>query len=744
MEESIEIAAPAFVSGAASEEDDGLTAAAVAAAPSSPLSLSSSHADYEAQTSSSALAASTATAAAASPPAAASETSTATMAPDANDASVEKANKKWHQRPLIKWVVLLVLLIGVTIGVVVGVLVNKNKNNNDIESNNNAAADANENANVDVNNNDVSEEAEEEGTTTTNINMDEPLTVPADKNENDNAAPPPQPQPRPPTPEAANINIRDPPTLPPIAIAFNNEDTATNNNNYSPTPTISYSNWPTPGWILDGGGGWGDSSQWPTIPVVDIDAILDDDVAFPPPLVEHTCRYQKSSIVVVSAPSYDTLLSSSNGNASGNNASNNITKVEKKLSGGASAAQGNDAIVVSYNVNGTEGAVWSLGRDGSSNSGNNNDNDNENNGGSNSPNNNNPNNNDNNEWSQTSTLQTIHPDQLGWDVSLSGRTFVVGAPGSRGKEIYLNKYGWYWAGRGVAIVMNKNGNNGKWRRVDTLIPGVAEENADFGTSVGVAECECLIAVGAWHDRDSRGSVYIFSNTNGSGGGWTELQKLAPPATRRTQSEYFHGNYGYTVALTDNYLAVRAPYDSYTENEDYFDPFRGVVYVYKKSDDGTAFELHDRLFTPEGSQVRTHLTDMVFVNQFLIVGAPGRNRAYVFELRNTDPDDSDEEHYEKVAELKPSTPVSSDTYFGVSVDAAKESNRVFIGDGGQRTSYLFAYENGVWKEKATFDGFNAAMAGESTIVQHTPKEFEGRDDNGEYGGEVNFYDLVCDE
>jgi len=47
----------------------------------------------------------------------------------------------------------------------------------------------------------------------------------------------------------------------------------------------------------------------------------------------------------------------------------------------------------------------------------------------------------------------------------------------------------------------------------------------------------------------------------------------------------------------------------------------------------------------------------------------------------------------------------------------------------------------WKEKAKFDGLNDSLSGNS-IVEHTPKSFEV--DGEKYGGEVNFYDLVCED
>mmetsp|Transcript_14204 Transcript_14204/g.30860 ORF Transcript_14204/g.30860 Transcript_14204/m.30860 type:complete len:565 (+) Transcript_14204:84-1778(+) len=396
-----------------------------------------------------------------------------------------------------------------------------------------------------------------------------------------------------------------------------------------------------------------------------------------------SCTYQKRQTVLVNAPV-------PTGNAT----------VEKKLSGGASAFDGENAVIVSYNGDGTAGAVWALSKGG-----------------------------DDNDWEQTAMVQTDEEDQLGWGISIKGDTFVVGAPGHEGKDIPLIE-GWYWAGTGRAVVMAKN-DDGGWDQQAILSPEVADDNAAFGSTVDIAECGCLIAVGAWHDRDSRGSVYVFSKTDD--GEWTEIQKLAPNNTRRSQSDHLHGNYGYTVAINDDYLAVKAPYDSYVNSYELYDQNRGMVHIYKRGSNGT-YEQIEQLCTPAGTQVRAHLTDMIFVDDFLLVGAPGKNKVYVFQQKS----DPGAVGYEKTAELTPSDGVGAESNFGIRLDG--KGTNVMVGDLGGETSYLFSFEDGVWKERAKFDGVNTSLSGNS-IVEHTPKSFEV---NGEqYGGEVNFYDLVCE-
>ena len=187
-----------------------------------------------------------------------------------------------------------------------------------------------------------------------------------------------------------------------------------------------------------------------------------------------------------------------------------------------------------------------------------------------------------------------------------------------------------------------------------------------------------------------------------------------------------------MAVNDEYLAVKAPYDSFVDSEDFVDEDRGVVYVYRRDPSSGEYEQVERLYTPEGTQVRPHLNDLIFLDDFLLVGAPGMNKVYVFERRSG----NGAEGYEKTAELEEG---EGSVNFGIRLDGRGAD--VMVGDLDGETSYTFSYEDGEWREKARFDGVNTSLSGRS-IVEHEPTSFEV--DADEYGGEVKFYDLVCDE
>ena len=73
----------------------------------------------------------------------------------------------------------------------------------------------------------------------------------------------------------------------------------------------------------------------------------------------------------------------------------------------------------------------------------------------------------------------------------------------------------------------------------------------------------------------------------------------------------------------------------------------------------------------------------------------------------------------------------------------KGNDVLVSDKGDDSSYLFSYEDGVWKEKAKFDGYHAAISGNSIVV-HSPLTFrQSRQSGSRYGGYVYFYNLVCE-
>ncbi|KAL7541173.1 hypothetical protein ACHAWF_006874 [Thalassiosira exigua] len=360
-------------------------------------------------------------------------------------------------------------------------------------------------------------------------------------------------------------------------------------------------------------------------------------------------------------------------------------EAKSQMWGSTSDFDGDAAVVASYDEEGV-GGVWALSRDASGS------------------------------WDHTVFRADDEASQFGWDVAVGGDTIVVGAPA---KNRQFNAASRRFGGFGAAAVFSTSGNGG-WYQGATFMPKDLDTGAAFGVSVDVADCGCLIAVGAWNDREGRGSAYLFSKTED--GSWTEYQKLAPSSSRQSESIHHHGNFGTSVALHGSMLAVKAPFD-------YLNGIRGVTYVYRRQNDN--YEEMARLPTPEGPQASaTSGSGMIFMDDFLFVGSAGNKKVYVFEQTSRG-------GFDMMAKLTASD-ASQVSDFGTSIDG--EGGQVLVRDCGDDKSYLFALEDGEWKEKATLHGCNASISGNSILLQ-SPQDFVTNELS--YGGPMSSYDLHCE-
>jgi FG-GAP repeat protein len=102
-------------------------------------------------------------------------------------------------------------------------------------------------------------------------------------------------------------------------------------------------------------------------------------------------------------------------------------------------------------------------------------------------------------WSQQQKLEASDAgagDQFGFSVSISGETFVVGAPQDD-------------AAQGSAYVFVRS--DGVWSQQQKLEASDAAANDNFGASVGIGGE--TVVVGALGGGDSQGSAYVFAPTN---------------------------------------------------------------------------------------------------------------------------------------------------------------------------------------------------------------------------------------
>ncbi|KAL9182500.1 hypothetical protein ACHAXT_013152 [Thalassiosira profunda] len=345
------------------------------------------------------------------------------------------------------------------------------------------------------------------------------------------------------------------------------------------------------------------------------------------------------------------------------------------MTGGRADTDGDNAVVAAHDENGV-GAVWALSKNGYT-------------------------------WTAQTPLPSDGEDEFGWDVAIRGETIVVGSPGAGG-------------GRGAAHVFRKN-QDGAWYLQQILEPENAEPDSAFGTSVDIAECECIIAVGG-----TRGSVFVFTRQSGDNF-FFETQKETPNVWK---SQFSNGGLGQTVAISDNLLAVKAP-------SDFIEEEKGVVYMYKRGADGI-YEEVDRLsapegglYTPEGEQFTpSNSPQVVLLDDFVLVGAPGLNVVHVFQ-------ETPLGRYQKVSELVAfdATP-GSNRAFGHRLDGDRMD--VLVSDPVDNSSYLFSYDGGVWNGGMKHD---SAAVYVSSPIPRPATVISVASEQNEFGP-VNVYDIAC--
>jgi VCBS repeat-containing protein len=176
------------------------------------------------------------------------------------------------------------------------------------------------------------------------------------------------------------------------------------------------------------------------------------------------------------------------------------------------------------------------------------------------------------EWSLATVLSP--PDgetgnQFGFSVGFDGQSgiLVVGAPfhKSNGQDT------------GSAYLFGRDqGGEGQWGLITRLDPVNGSSGDHFGNSVAVDGSS--LAVGARLDRENgtaAGAVYLYDRDQNGPDAWGLVTKLVS-ADGRGGDEF-----GYSVALSGDQLAVGAPYDDDGGSSS------GSVYVYGRDQGGTA-------------------------------------------------------------------------------------------------------------------------------------------------------------
>jgi hypothetical protein len=140
-------------------------------------------------------------------------------------------------------------------------------------------------------------------------------------------------------------------------------------------------------------------------------------------------------------------------------------------------------------------------------------------------------------------------DRFGMAVAVASSTAVVGAPSADGVT----------TDSGAVYIFQSS--NGVWREVQKIRASDGASGDQFGYSVSISGD--FIVVGAYQD-DGKGSAYVFRRSNNT---WSQFKKLAPTTLKPND------RFGRSTLVRGNDIMIGSPGDSERGNG------AGAVYVY---------------------------------------------------------------------------------------------------------------------------------------------------------------------
>ncbi len=239
-------------------------------------------------------------------------------------------------------------------------------------------------------------------------------------------------------------------------------------------------------------------------------------------------------------------------------------------------------------------------------------------------------------------------DELGWSVSISGATLVVGAP-------FDDDGG---ASSGSAYVFERNqGGTDNWGEVKKLTASDAAITDIFGVSVSISGA--TLVIGAWANDDggqNSGSAYVFERHQGGADNWGEVKKLT--ASDAAAFAWF----GWSVSISGGTVVVGAP------NDDAVGDRSGSAYIFERNQGGADNWGEVTKLTASDGLAKDHFGRSVTISgDAVMIGAPydddagsASGSAYVFERHQGGAD-----NWGEVKKLTASDAASADL-FGYSV------------------------------------------------------------------------------
>lgn len=166
---------------------------------------------------------------------------------------------------------------------------------------------------------------------------------------------------------------------------------------------------------------------------------------------------------------------------------------------------------------------------------------------------------------------------------------------------------------GAAYVFRKDqGGADAWGLVRKLLPSDGDAGDRFGFAVAMTDTR--IVVGAplrTNGTDAHGGAYVFQRDAGAADNWGEVKRMTP------DDPHANMQYGASVAVNDERIAVGAPFDVFSENGT-----DGSVEIFVPQGDTWAFAQRVVPFWDgHVSQVSRSGTALAFARDKLLIGAP---------------------------------------------------------------------------------------------------------------------------
>jgi hypothetical protein len=195
-------------------------------------------------------------------------------------------------------------------------------------------------------------------------------------------------------------------------------------------------------------------------------------------------------------------------------------------------------------------------------------------------------------WTQTAYIKASTPhvgDRFGSTLALSGDTLAVGAPlessGARG--VNGDQGSTSVARSGAVYVFSRSGP--AWIQQAYVKASDTTADDQFGTSLALSGD--ILAIGAPRAANYAGAVYLFER---SGALWAQQLRLPGSSITRNGSEIYVEEFGSSLALEGNTLAIGAPAEaslSWGVNpagpRDTASDNSGTVYVFQRTPKGAA-------------------------------------------------------------------------------------------------------------------------------------------------------------